>query len=165
MNFNKIIEENKNNVKKIIRLVTGEVNEDIEQETYIKAWKNSDKYKENGNMKGWLGTIAKNLSKDYLKTAKVNYETKPTEDNEIFEQIQDKKSSPENAFIIRQRQIQTTKAINSLKPKFKEVIIMYELEGLSYEEISKKLNCPTGTIKSRLYNAKKELYEKLKDVI
>ena len=165
MDFNKIIEENKNNVKKIIRLVTGEANEDIEQETYIKAWKNSDKYKEQGNIKGWMGTIAKNTAKDYLKTAERKYETKPTEDDEIFEQIQDKKDSIENAFIIRQRQIQTTKAINALKPKFKEVIVMYELEGLSYEEIAKKLKCPAGTVKSRLYNAKKELYEMLKDVI
>ena len=63
------------------------------------------------------------------------------------------------------RQKRITKAINELKSKFKEVIIMYEIEGKSYEEISNKLNCPVGTIKSRLYNAKKELYEKLKDLV
>ena len=164
MDFNKIIKNNTTNIKNIIRSVTGAENEDIEQETYIKAWKNSEKYNETGNLKGWLNTIAKNLSKDYLKTAQHKYETKPIEE-QTLEQIQDKKISPEQSLIVRQRQVQTTKAINSLKQKFKEVIIMYEFEEMSYEEISKKIKCPTGTVKSRINNAKKELYEKLKDLI
>ena len=46
MNFNEIIETNKNNIKNIIRLITKSENEDLEQEVYIKLWKNSDKYKE-----------------------------------------------------------------------------------------------------------------------
>ena len=48
MNFNEIIETNKNNIKNIIRLITKSENEDLEQEVYIKLWKNSDKYKEQG---------------------------------------------------------------------------------------------------------------------
>lgn len=51
MNFNEIIETNKNNIKNIIRLITKSENEDLEQEVYIKLWKNSDKYKEQGSMK------------------------------------------------------------------------------------------------------------------
>lgn len=165
MDFNKLISNNKNNVKNVIRLITKEENEDLEQEVYIKAWKNSEKYSEQGKFKSWIIAIAKNISKDYLKSARVRYETKTANDELTFDSIKDKKLNPEQSFISRQRQIRTTKAINALKPKFREVVIMYEIEGKSYEEISKKLNCPVGTVKSRLYNAKKELYEMLKDLI
>ena len=69
MNFNELIKTNKNNIKNIIRLITKSENEDLEQEVYIKLWKNSEKYKEQGSLKGWVGTIARNTSKDYLKSA------------------------------------------------------------------------------------------------
>ena len=164
MDFNKLIENNKHNIKNIIRLITREENEDIEQEVYIKAWQNRDKYEECGNFKGWINTIAKNLSKDYLKKSQNKYETKPQDENTL-ELIRDKKNSPEQNLVIKLRQIQTTKAINELRGKLKEVIILYEIEGYSYEQIAKKLKCPVGTVKSRLYSAKKEMYEKLKDVI
>lgn len=165
MNFNKIIEDNKNSVKNIIKLITKENNEDLEQEVYIKAWQNRHKYKEQGKLKNWLNAIAKNLSKDYLKSAKVRYETKSENNETCLNLIKDKKQNPEQQFITKQRQIRTTKAINALKPKLKEVIILFEIEGKSHEEISKKLNCPIGTVKSRLYCAKKDLYEMLKDLI
>ena len=56
-------------------------------------------------------------------------------------------------------------AIEELKPKLKEVIMLCEIYGYKYEEAAKKLNCPVGTIKSRIYNAKKELAEKLEDLL
>ena len=57
------------------------------------------------------------------------------------------------------------KAVDNLKPKFREVIMLCEIYGFTYEEASKKLNCPIGTIKSRIYNAKKELAEVLQDLL
>ena len=165
MDFNKIINDNKNNVKNIIRLITKEYNEDLEQEVYIKAWKNIHKYSEQGKFKSWINVIAKNISKDYLKSKTIKYEIKTANDDLTFETIKDNKLTPEQTFISKQRQKRITKAINDLKPKFKEVIVMFEIEGKSYEKISKKLNCPVGTIKSRIYNAKKELYENLKDLV
>ena len=65
MNFNEIIQSNKQNVKNIIRLITRQDNEDLEQEVYIKVWKNADKYEERGSFKSWINTVAKNVSKDY----------------------------------------------------------------------------------------------------
>lgn len=58
-----------------------------------------------------------------------------------------------------------SRAINNLKPKFKEVVMLYEIENQSYEEISQKLKCPIGTVKSRLYNAKKELASALQELM
>ena len=69
MDFKELIKSNQNNVRSIIKLITKETNEDLEQEVYVKVWKNADKYKEQGTLKSWINTIAKNVSKDYLKSA------------------------------------------------------------------------------------------------
>jgi len=165
MDFKKIITNNQNNVKSIIRLITQEQNEDIEQEVYIKAWQKSDSYKEQGKFKGWIGTIAKNFSKDYMKSSSKKIQDNSIQDEETINQIKDKSDNPESAFIRKERQKRIVKAINSLKPKLKEVIIMYEIDGLNYEDIAYTLNCPIGTVKSRLFNAKQELAKSLEDLL
>lgn len=165
MDFNKIIENNKQNIKNIIRLITKEDNEDIEQEVYLKIWKNSDKYREKGSSKSWISMIAKNTSLDYLKSAYTRMFKNSESDEYTLESIKDNKTSPEDKIINLERQKRIIQAIESLKPKFREVIIMTEIDGYSYEECAQKLKCPLGTIKSRIFNAKKELSIKLQDLL
>ena len=163
MDFKTLIQKNKNNVKNIIRLIVKEDNEDIEQEVYIKVFKNAGKYDKSKNFKNWINTIAKNTSKDYLKSAYKKHE-EPSDDT-AFLTLKDKKETPELKVINNERQQKIIKAINSLKPKLKEVIILCEIQGYTYEECAQKLKCPVGTIKSRIYNAKKELADKLQDLM
>ena len=163
MNFSELIKQNKQNVRNIIKKITNEQNEDIEQEVYIKIWQNQSKYEEKGKLKGWIGTIAKNLAKDYLKSSYVKNTTITEE--EKLNKIKDKKQTPELTLIQNERQKLIINAINALKPKFKEVVMLYEIEQLSYEQIARKIKTPIGTVKSRLYNAKKELAQSLKDLI
>jgi len=165
MNFEEIIKTNKNNIKNIIRLITKSDNEDLEQEVYIKLWKNSDKYEERGSLKSWIGTIAKNTSKDYLKSAVVKYESDSTSDEYVVTSIKDKKQTPEANAVALERRRRIISAIDSLKPKLKETIMLCEIQGYTYEEAAAKLKCPIGTVKSRIYNAKKELAEVLKDLL
>lgn len=165
MNFDDLIKTNKQNIKNIVRLITKQDNEDIEQEVYIKLWKNSDKYQERGSLKSWVNTIAKNTSKDYLKSAVVRNEQNTTADETVLVNIKDKKKCPEDTLLVSERQQTIINAIENLKPKFREVIMLCEIYGYSYEEASKKLSCPIGTVKSRIFNAKKELAEVLKDLI
>ena len=165
MNFDELIKTNKQNIKNIIRLITRQDNEDIEQEVYIKLWKNSDKYEERGSLKSWVNTVAKNASKDYLKSSVVKNEQNCTADEDVIVNIRDRKRSPEEAMITTERQKKIIDAVEHLKPKFREVIMMCEIYGYTYEEASSKLNCPIGTIKSRIFNAKKELAIVLSDLI
>ena len=165
MNFEEIIKANKQNIKSIIRLITHQDNEDVEQEVYIKLWKNADKYEERGTMKSWINTVAKNTAKDFLKSASFKKDQNTTSDDVELGKIKDKKTSPEEALITTDRQKTIIQAIENLKPKFKEVIMMCEIYGYTYEEASKKLNCPIGTIKSRIFNAKKELAIVLQDLM
>lgn len=165
MNFNELIQINKQNVQNIIRLITKQDNEDLEQEVFIKAWKNIDKYEERGSFKSWITTIAKNVSKDYLKSSTFKNSNNTTSDEVVLATIKDSKQTPENKIMSGERQARIIDAIESLKPKLKETIMLCEIYGYTYEEASKKLNCPLGTIKSRIYNAKKELAEKLQDLL
>ncbi len=166
MNFKDIF-QNKQKIKNIIKLVTKEnteVCEDLEQEVYIKAFKNKDKYNETGKFSNWITTITYNVSRDYLKSAKKRHETQFEDENNIIN-IKDKKISLEEKMLQKERQIRISGAINSLNKKMRDVIILSEIENLTYEEIAKRLNCPLGTVKSRIYNAKKELYNILEDLI
>ena len=165
MDFNKIINSNKQNIKKIIRLITREDNEDLEQEVYIKILENSQKYEEKGAAKSWVSMIAKNASLDYLKSAYYKVFSTANTDEYSLQSLQDKKISPEEKIINIERQRRIINAINSLKPKFKEVIIMTEIDGYSYEECAQRLRCPLGTVKSRIFNAKKELSIQLEDLL
>lgn len=145
--------------------MTGTHNEDIEQEVYIRTWKNLGKYEENGKFKSWINTITANLCRDYMKSSYFkNSQNSVTEDDELI-QIKDERANIENVFIQKQRQKRIIEAIDALKPKFREVVIMYEMKNMSYEEISQKLNCPVGTVRSRLFNARKELSITLQDLI
>lgn len=165
MDFNKVIQSNKQNIKNIIRLITKEDNEDLEQEVYVKIWKNSNKYSEKGSIKSWISTITRNTSLDYLKSAYHRNSQTSTSDELVLTNIKDKKISPEDNILKQERQKKILAAINKLKPKFKEVIIMCEINGYTYEECAQKLKCPIGTVKSRIYNAKKDLAEKLEDLL
>lgn len=165
MDFNKLISANKQNVKNIIRLITNETNEDLEQEVYLKVWKNSAKYKEQGTFKSWINTIAKNVSKDYLKSARFKNNQNTISDDEEVIQLKDRKHTPEERVIQSERQKRIMDAINTLRPKFKEVVLLCEIQEFTYEEAAKKLQCPLGTVKSRLYKAKQELAEILQDLL
>lgn len=165
MNFEELIKSNRQNVKNIIKLITRQENEDLEQEVYIRAWKNSDKYEERGSFKSWISTVAKNISKDYLKSSNFKNQNNTTSDEFILNSVKDSKQNPETIQASVQRQARIINAIENLRPKFREVIMLCEIQGYTYEEASKKLKCPLGTIKSRIYNAKKELAETLQDLL
>ena len=96
----------------IIKLITRSENEDLEQEVYIKLWKNADKYEERGSLKSWIGTIAKNTSKDYLKSAVVRYENDSTSDEYVVTSIKDKKATPEDNVVALERRKKIIKAID-----------------------------------------------------
>ena len=104
MNFSELIKANKQNVKNVIRLITKQDNEDLEQEVFIKAWKNIDKYEERGSFRSWISTVAKNVSKDYLKSAKYRNNENTTSDDLVLATIKDKKQTPESMILASERQ-------------------------------------------------------------
>lgn len=160
-----LIDNYKCSIRSIITRLTGTPNEDLEQEVYLKTWKNLGKYEEKGKFRQWITTITSNICKDYLKSAKFKNEKNLINDENVLNSVVSQKENVEYDFEKKQQRTRIAEAVYSLKPKLREVIVLYEMEGLSYEEISKKVKCPEGTVKSRIYKARQELYVQLKDLL
>ena len=138
---------------------------DLVQETYLKAFRFIDKYQEGTNAKAWLFKILKNAYiNEYRKRSKrpnrVDFEeiiSYHDGDNERFS----------GYFDLREEMFENmmgdevTMAINSLPVEFRTVILLCDIEGFTYEEISKIINVPIGTVRSRLFRARNILKEKL----
>ena len=157
----KIIAENRSRIRAIIKKLTGSYNEDIEQEVYIKTWRNLDNYKENGKFKQWISALTANVWRDYFRSRQYKIGEAQVNDEEILEAAA-VCGKQEERLDARQRQKAILKAVDNLPRKMRQVVVLFEFEELSYEQISKKTGLPVGTIKSRLFNARKILSEELK---
>lgn len=155
-----IIHENKGLIRSIIRRITGTYNEDIEQEVYIKTWRNMQNYQEQGKFRQWICTLTANVCRDYFRS-KINREqTAEICDEEALNNIADSYSQ-EEAVNAKTRQKLILKAVDELPYKMRKVIVLYEFEEMSLEQIAQKNGLPVGTVKSRLFNARKILSQKL----
>ena len=137
--------------------------EDIVQETFYRVYKNKHYYKEVAKFSTWIYTIAGNLAKTELRRRKrrkifsIHKET--ISDKEL--ELPDLKSDPEKEVntVVTEKIIQ--KAINNLPPKFRQVIVLRDIQDFSYEEISSFIKVPLGTVKSRVNRARLKLQEDL----
>lgn len=141
--------------------------DDLVQETYMKAHRFIDKYIEGTNAKAWLFKILKNAYiNQYRKRSK-----QPTKVD--FEDIVNYHDSDDNnlsGYLDLREEIfqnligdEVTNAINSLPIDFRTVVLLCDVEGFTYEEISKIIDVPIGTVRSRLFRARNMLKEKLSE--
>jgi RNA polymerase sigma-70 factor (ECF subfamily) len=142
---------------------------DVVQESFIKAYKNLSLYRGDSAFYSWLYRIAINTSKNHLMTAK---RRPPKQDIDFSEVDQHEKifvsnemDSPERLLSHSQLTNQVMQLIDDLSDELKQVIRMKEQQGLNYEQISKQLNCPVGTVKSRLFRAREILSSKVKKML
>ncbi len=158
-----IILENRQRIRAIIRRLTGSDNEDIEQEVYIKTWRNLENYHEEGKFKQWISALTANVCRDYFRSRQFKAETLQLNDEEVLDNLPCE-SEQEQIVDSKLRQKLILKAVDELPRKLRQVIELYEFEDMSYEQISRKIGVPEGTIKSRLFNARKILSEKLQNL-
>ncbi len=140
--------------------------EDLVQETYFKAYKYYDKFEEGTNLKAWLFKILKNTfinnyRKKKLEPRSVDF----AEIEDSFERIvrrdnNDQPADPESEFFTGVLD-DVRKALDSLPYDYRMVVILADLEDFSYKEIADILDCPVGTVMSRLYRGRKLLEKAL----
>ena len=139
--------------------------DDLLQETYLRAFRFFHKFERGTNCKAWLFRIMKNLFiNNYRKNQKSPNKVDYDEVENFFENIKsDKIESTDLQEKVFNNLLDdsVTQALNSLQYDFKTVIILCDLEGLSYEEIADFVQCPIGTVRSRLHRARKLLGQKL----
>lgn len=140
--------------------------EDLVQETYLKAHKFIDKYVEGTNAKAWLFKILKNAYiNEYRKKSK---RPRTLDFEELF--IKDEGEGTitkgyddlRNDLYHNEMGDEVTMALNLLPSDFRTVILLCDIEGFTYEEISKILDLPIGTVRSRLFRARNMLKELLR---
>jgi len=141
---------------------------DLVQETYLKAYRFIDKYLQGTNAKAWLFKILKNAfinqyRKQSKKPTKVDFE-------EIISFHDEEEPNRYSGHIDLREEIyqnmmgdEVTGAINALPVDFRTVILLCDIEGFTYEEISKIIDIPIGTVRSRLHRARNMLKEVLTD--
>ncbi len=135
---------------------------DVTQEVFIKIYKSISSFKEESSLSTWIYRIATNVCLDELrkrkKTKMVSMDS-PIQLNggEINVQMQDQGLHPDELIEQKELKTQIKKAINCLKDEHKIVIILRDINGYSYEEISKIMECSLGTVKSRINRARNSL--------
>lgn len=141
--------------------------EDLTIEAFARAFKKLEQYSPDYAFSTWLFKIASNNGIDFLRRKKqhvaVSLDNK-TDGSESMDYSQNIKSGtldPEEHFIKKQKIESVRILVDSLKPKYKEMIELFYFQELSHEEISQKLNLPIGTIKAQLFRARDLLYNAL----
>jgi RNA polymerase sigma-70 factor (ECF subfamily) len=141
--------------------------EDVTQETFIKAYRALPSFRGDSAFYTWLYRIGINTAKNYLVAmgrrapTMTGVDNEEAEDIEQGEQLKDL-NTPENQMISRQVAETVNSTLQELPEELRTAITLREIDGLSYEEIAQIMNCPIGTVRSRIFRAREAIAERLR---
>ncbi len=138
--------------------------EDVAQEVFTKVWRGIKGFNHEASLKTWIYRIAVNASLDHSRKPWKQTGAADTRLDDVLWQIEGSGrlsiyDTAERRLLAREKSALLRKAVTKLKPHLKAVLVMKELEEMSYEEISSRLGLSLGTISSRLNRARKALQE------
>ena len=161
--------------RKIFRLLSRLIRdsaevEDVAQEAFIKAYRALPNFRGESAFYTWLYRIAINTAKNWLVSQGRRAPTSTEADIEEAETFDDGEhlrdlNTPDAMLLTKQVADAVNRAIERLPEDLKTAIVLRELEGLSYEEISETMNCPIGTVRSRIFRAREAIAEELRPVL
>jgi RNA polymerase sigma-70 factor (ECF subfamily) len=143
--------------------------EDVSQETFIKAYRGIASFRGESQFSTWLHRIAVNTAMHFLSARRSripNYEPMVTEDAEemtIPETVDDE--DPERILANQQIAESIAETLNKLPEELRTAITLREVDGLSYEEIAQVMNCPVGTVRSRIFRAREQAAGQLRKLL
>ncbi|WP_058051296.1 RNA polymerase sigma factor RpoE [Janthinobacterium sp. Ant5-2-1] len=161
--------------RRLMRLVSRLVHdpaeaEDVVQETFIKAYRALRHFRGDAAFYTWLYRIGINTAKNYLVMQGRRASTSSDTDAEQAESFDDgnklrDNNTPESVLASKQIAATVNAAMDVLPIELRTAIVLREIEGLSYEEISEIMACPIGTVRSRIFRAREVIAEKLKPLL
>ena len=161
--------------RRLMRLVSRLVHDpaeaaDVVQETFIKAYRALRHFRGEAAFYTWLYRIGINTAKNYLVTQGRRAVTSSDADAEQAESFDDgnklrDNNTPESVLASKQIAATVNAAMDVLPIELRTAIVLREIEGLSYEEISEIMACPIGTVRSRIFRAREVIAEKLKPLL
>ena len=150
---------------RIVRLVRGMVpesdTEDVTQETFLKAYRKLGAFDGRSSFYTWIYRIAANTAMDWRKKERHRRHAPLPEGPEGEEAVESTEAGPDRASVRRELGERIDAAIEALPEKYHEILVLREIEGLSYEEIAERLEISKGTVESRLFRARERLRERL----
>jgi len=167
--FNEIVFRYKDKLVNFLFRYTGSRDEaeDLAQDTFLKLYRSKHLYKEIAKFSTWFYTIAINIAKTNLRKKSRKSAISISDfdpDNEKDFDLPADVISPDDSANASIENYYIQKAINSLGDKFKEVIVLRDIQDLEYEEIAKITGLPLGTVKSRINRGRERLKELLSDI-
>ena len=144
--------------------------EDVVQEAFIKAYRALPNFRGESAFYTWLYRIGINTAKNYLVAMGRRPQTSneiEVEDAENFEDGDELRTmdTPETELMTKEIAKTVQLAIESLPEDLKTAIVLREIEGLSYEEIATMMDCPIGTVRSRIFRAREFIAERLRPLL
>ncbi|MBO4343472.1 MAG: sigma-70 family RNA polymerase sigma factor [Clostridia bacterium] len=140
---------------------------DASQEVFLKLYHSIGSFKGESSFSSWLYRITKNCALDFLRKRKERpLSLTVSDENDEGSKVLDvsdesEKNSPEKALVSKERKELLYEAISELSDEHREIIVLRDINGYSYSEISDMLSIEEGTVKSRLFRARAALREKL----
>jgi RNA polymerase sigma-70 factor (ECF subfamily) len=157
-------------VKLVLRYVRNPAEaEDIAQEAFIKAYRALPQFRGDSAFYTWMYRIAINTAKNSLASrdrSPIAYDldlTDPEESHSVQTKLQDP-DTPEGLALTEEIRGIVNSAIDALPEELKTAIVLRELDGLSYEEIAAAMECPVGTVRSRIFRAREAIDKRLREV-
>jgi RNA polymerase sigma-70 factor (ECF subfamily) len=147
----------------------GEV-EDVTQEAFVKAYRALPSFRGDSAFYTWLYRIGINTAKNYLVSmgrrapTTTNYDAEEAEGFDDGDQLRDL-NTPENLLMSKQIAQTVNQSMDRLPEELKAAIMLREIEGMSYEDIAKIMNCPIGTVRSRIFRAREAIAEQLRPLL
>jgi RNA polymerase sigma-70 factor (ECF subfamily) len=161
--------------RKLMRLLSRMVRdadeiEDIAQETFIKAYRALPQFRGDAAFYTWLYRIAVNTAKNYLAAKGRGMQTLSDqamdEEDEPDERLMAQDiGTPESELLSKQVAYAVDAAVDALPEELRQAITLREIEGMSYEEIAEAMNCPIGTVRSRIFRAREAIAAKLRPIL
>ena len=144
--------------------------EDVTQEAFIKAYRALPGFRGDSAFYTWLYRIGINTAKNYLLANKRRAPTSTPFDAEEAEAFDEagllrEVSTPENELMSKQVVSVVQATLQELPEDLRSALTLREIEGLSYEEIASVMNCPVGTVRSRIFRAREAVAEKLRPLL
>ena len=141
--------------------------EDVTQEAFIKAYRALPSFRGDSAFYTWLYRIGINTAKNYLVSLGRRTPTVTGVDSEEAEGIEEGDqlrdlNTPENQMMTRQLAETVNQALQELPEELRTAITLREIDGMSYEEIAQIMNCPIGTVRSRIFRAREAIAERLR---
>ncbi len=142
---------------------------DVAQEAFLKAYRAVPSFRGDSAFYTWLYRIAINTAKNHLVAGKrrplsLDYDVSDAERFESFDVLRDL-DSPEHLVLTEEIGEVVNKAIESLPEELRTAILLREIEGMSYEQIAEAMDCPVGTVRSRIFRAREAIDRKLKPLM